>query len=35
MKLLEHDPVADDVFDVIGHHRGSASQEIDPKITVG
>ncbi len=35
MELVEHHLVADDVLDVVGHHRGGAAQDIDAKIAVG
>ena len=35
MKLLEYHPVADDVFNVVGHHRRGRAEEINPKIAVG
>ncbi len=34
MKKLKDDPVADDVLDVIGHHRKHGAHKITAKITV-
>ena len=34
MKAVEHDLVADHVLDVVGHHGGRGTQDIDAKIAI-
>lgn len=34
MKLLEQYEVADNVLDVVSHHRGSGGKEKDPEIRI-
>jgi hypothetical protein len=34
VKLLIQEPVADNVLDIVGHHREHRSDEIDPEILV-
>ena len=34
MKLLEHHPVADDVLDVVAHHRRGREEKVKPEIGV-
>src|SRR5258708_15004224 len=32
MEFLENHPIGNHMLDVVGHHRGTAGQKVDPKI---